>query len=455
MMASEITDIRDRIKEIVSQLREDEKTTFNYRKGNILYINGQAQLLSQLKSVFEISIDDEYNDFKVRIDFDEKIAGDCSCRSKEWCHHRVAAILQISESLGKYDADGKPEGKEYTREGMISRVLQERIDKAAVANYKIRFADNIHGEHLLINEKDKRYKITLRDIKKENGYCSCKDYRTNRLGTCKHLVFTYNQIRKNEKFTANTQDYPFLEIYLDPLNNYKIAWYYPHELSEYFKGMLETYFGKGNVIEESKTKAFLGFIQKAEGHKQILIRPEVFDVLEDTFNTEIIEKVKAENELDFSLINAKLYHYQKQGIEFATFRKGAIIADEMGLGKTIQAIGTAIYKKKLFGFRKTLVICPASLKVQWKSEIEKFTTEKAEIVEGFPDEREDLYLKSEAYFIIANYESVLRDTIAINKANFDFIILDEAQRIKNYETITANAIKSLQKNMALLLQEHQ
>jgi SNF2 family DNA or RNA helicase len=56
----------------------------------------------------------------------------------------------------------------------------------------------------------------------------------------------------------------------------------------------------------------------------------------------------------------------------------------MGLGKTVQAIGTAVLKKKIFGFRRALVVCPASLKEQWKKEIERFTGEKAVVVQGTP-----------------------------------------------------------------------
>jgi len=54
----------------------------------------------------------------------------------------------------------------------------------------------------------------------------------------------------------------------------------------------------------------------------------------------------------------------------------------MGLGKTLQAIAVAMLKKDIYGLHKTLIICPASLKYQWKKEIERFTGEKAVIIEG-------------------------------------------------------------------------
>ena len=155
--------------------------------------------------------------------------------------------------------------------------------------------------------------------------------------------------------------------------------------------------------------------------------------------------------IDFSIVNAKLYPYQQKGVKFATFRDSAIIADEMGLGKTLQAITTALAKKQIFGFQKTLVICPASVKDQWKKEVEKFTTEHAVIVEGLPEERVQQYIHPSTFFTIINYELVMRDYLEINKGNFDFIILDEAQRIKNFSTITAQVIKRLQKKHALVI----
>lgn len=192
-------------------------------------------------------------------------------------------------------------------------------------------------------------------------------------------------------------------------------------------------------------------MQQAEEFKKIVVRPEVLNKVEDLYNQKLASKIKESNTINFDLINAELYPYQKTGIEFAVFKKGAIIADEMGLGKTIQAISTAVYKKQFFDFKKTLIICPASLKSQWKKEIERFTDEQVDIIEGNPEEREDIYRNSNAYFLIANYESVLRDLTVINKLDIDFVVLDEAQRIKNFETLTANAIKSIKKKHALVI----
>src|SRR5690606_7001257 len=189
----------------------------------------------------------------------------------------------------------------------------------------------------------------------------------------------------------------------------------------------------------------------AEQLSHILIRPEVEEKVRKAWDQEMLETVKKDTKLDFSSLKVSLFPYQQEGVEFATFREGAIIADEMGLGKTIQAIATAVMKKKLFGFRRTLIICPASLKDQWKQEIEKFSHEQAEVVNGFPQQRSEIYRDSQAYFLIVNYETVLRDLREINKMDTDFIILDEAQKIKNFSTVTAQSIKRLSRKHALVI----
>ena len=196
---------------------------------------------------------------------------------------------------------------------------------------------------------------------------------------------------------------------------------------------------------------FLEFINTAEFIDGIKIRSEVYDKVQRAWDEKMLNDIRRKHEPDYSLINAQLFDYQKEGVEFALFKKGAIIADEMGLGKTIQAIAIAALKKKIFGFERTLVICPASLKAQWKTEVEKFSNEEAVVVEGVPEARAKIYRESNAYFLIINYETVLRDFNVINKHTPDLIILDEAQRIKNYDTKTAQSIKRLDKKHALVI----
>jgi len=76
------------------------------------------------------------------------------------------------------------------------------------------------------------------------------------------------------------------------------------------------------------------------------------------------------------LIKANLYPYQKEGVLFVARAGRCLLADDMGLGKTIQAIAATELMAREFHVEKVLVVCPTSLKYQWKAEIEKFTEEK-------------------------------------------------------------------------------
>ncbi len=367
----------------------------------------------------------------------------------DWNQIGFVALLFIQANL---NFDELERGIKYTEAGMRYRVFEERQKKANNAEYKIKLADNIYGEHLLTNEKGHTFKVTLRDFDKKTGYIDNIDLKTNKLGTTKHILFLYNYFADKPKvFKRLKKSYPFIEVYTDPLNDYKISWHFPDELACDETELLQDYFGTRSFIEHEETAGFFSFIQKAFDYKRIKIRAEVLEKIENHFSQIELQQIKHNAELDFSVINAKLYPYQVQGVEFSVFKTGVIIADEMGLGKTLQAISTAILKKQVFGFGKTLVITPASVKQQWLNEINKFSSEKAIIVEGFPEQRAKLYAEDDSFFHIINYETVLRDLLEINRAKYDFVILDEAQKIKNYETKTANAVKAIDKKHSLVI----
>ncbi len=368
----------------------------------------------------------------------------------DWNEFSFAALLAYRERKDWLKVNLP--GQKYTRTGMKKRVLEERRKKALKAAYRVALADNIYGEHTLYNEKGVAYKVTLRDFEREIGYIDNIDWRANKLGTTKHIMFLFNYFKEHPKKVKKLKrDYPFVEIYLDPLNDYRITWYYPGELPADARKLIRKYFGRRQYLEDDKMAVFAGFLSEAYRVPEIKVREEVPEKVERFFNERMLDELRESEQPDFSLVNATLYDYQKEGVNFALYRSGAIIADEMGLGKTLQAITTGVLKKQVFGFERALVICPASLKWQWKSEIEKFSDEKATVVEGLPKIREELYQSEEPYFFIINYETVLRDLQVINAIGFDFVILDEAQKIKNYETKTAAAIKRIDKKHNLVI----
>jgi SNF2 family DNA or RNA helicase len=415
--------------------------------GEIIFNNNDCQVLSQSAVRFELFVhpQDSKDSFECWLNVvEEDLIPFLNGEYADWDRISYACLLEVENELKFLDPKEPVDHKKYTREGMIKRVMQERRQKADKAKYRIKWAANIYGDHLLTNENGVKYKIFLRDFENETGYSDSMDSRLNKLGTTKHIMFAFQQLKENKAlYESLDKTCPFIEIFCDPLNDYRISWFYPHSLSMDEQLLISRYFKKDNFIDENDNKGFLGFLEDSSGFPLIRIRPEVREKVEKAFELNMLDELSKEWVPDFSAINADLFPYQKEGIEFALFRKAAIIADEMGLGKTIQAIGTALLKKQVFGFKKVLVVCPASLKSQWKKEIEKFSSEKALIVEGIPKERATQYSDAEYLFFIVNYETILRDQLAINKAGIDLLILDEAQRAKNYETKTASSIKRL------------
>jgi len=164
-----------------------------------------------------------------------------------------------------------------------------------------------------------------------------------------------------------------------------------------------------------------------------------------------IEKIEPSNNL-----NATLREYQKEGISWLNFlhkfKFGGILADDMGLGKTIQTLAFLQILKERDELKKpTLIIMPTSLIGNWKSEIKKFTP-NLRYLELYGIERAELFEKLESYdIVLTTYNLIVRDFDKYKEKSFEYIILDEAQKIKNPKTKMAKAIKGIKSSCKLAL----
>jgi SNF2 family DNA or RNA helicase len=155
-------------------------------------------------------------------------------------------------------------------------------------------------------------------------------------------------------------------------------------------------------------------------------------------------------ELQLPLLQVPLYPYQVRGALFAGYRGRCILGDDMGLGKTVQTLAAAELLARERGIERVLVVSPASVKYQWESEIRKFTGRPVQVIEGGNKARQAQYAQPTFYRLI-NYELVLRDLDELNAWHPDLIVLDEAQRIKNWEAKESRAVKKLRSRYALVL----
>lgn len=145
----------------------------------------------------------------------------------------------------------------------------------------------------------------------------------------------------------------------------------------------------------------------------------------------------------------KPFPYQLRGIAFLMPRDAALIADEMGLGKTMQTI---VALRLLFHaglIHKALVVCPKPLVINWTRELRMWAPDVPfEVVNGDTETRRAVWHVSNCPLKLVNYELLTRDAVEIadEKVRFDVVVLDEAQRIKNKESKTAQVVRSLHRD---------
>ena len=146
-----------------------------------------------------------------------------------------------------------------------------------------------------------------------------------------------------------------------------------------------------------------------------------------------------------------MFPYQREGVERFLARGRLLLADDMGLGKTTQAAAAAQALFRTGLIRRGLLVVPAPLKSQWVREWNALGEAPIAIVEGAPAERAACYRRMRRGFLVANYEQVLRDVELMHDWAPELVVLDEAQRIKNWATRTARAVKTLDATYRLVL----
>ena len=155
------------------------------------------------------------------------------------------------------------------------------------------------------------------------------------------------------------------------------------------------------------------------------------------------------------MLKANLRPYQKEGFHWLVFihnlASGGILADDMGLGKTLQTIALFAWARNKDEHKRNLVVAPTSVVPNWALEIEKFAPGLKTVVwtgGDRMDKKDDL---EDADVVITSYALMRRDEEFLTSLNFQYVILDEAQHIKNPLSATARAAKRLKSERRLAL----
>lgn len=145
-------------------------------------------------------------------------------------------------------------------------------------------------------------------------------------------------------------------------------------------------------------------------------------------------------ELDLKYLKATLRSYQTFGAKYIVHQKRTLLGDEMGLGKTVQAIA-AMAALAAEGKSHFMVVCPASVLINWCREIQKFSTLEVTKVHG-KDEAALLHWRENGGVAVTTFESVSRFTIP-EKFKISMVVTDEAHYVKNPDTQRTKALLKL------------
>ncbi|HRP54838.1 DEAD/DEAH box helicase [Agriterribacter sp.] len=317
----------------------------------------------------------------------------------------------------------------------------------------------VYGDYTVYSAHSKNtYKVALRSAGNSLNFCTCPDFKTNQLGTCKHIEAVLLKINARPVLRrALQQAYApaYTSVYLDYRGQRSVKLRIGTEESKKFALLSRPYFNEEGVLKPEALMHIEQFLIKASklnnGFRCYDDALE-FILQERGFmqRRQLIQKEGIRLLSDISKV--KLFPYQQTGILFGVAAGRCILADDMGLGKTLQAISATEVMRHEYKIAKAIIVCPTSLKYQWKSEIEKFTeNKKICVVEGNLMMRMKLYANEAYDYFIVSYNVAANDYSYLNEMQADMLILDEAQRIKNWRAKTSAKIKRIKTPHALVL----
>ena len=336
--------------------------------------------------------------------------------------------------------------------------ILRRVQRARDEKHSVTPLDDEHpifSNFAIKSPSGMTYQVEIRDLAARAFSCTCPDFRRAGLGTCKHVEATLiwlKRRRKGDFRVAEKSGSPRID--LAPAGD-RLA--IERNLDRLSPAARKLFDAAGLLLDEHDPIEILPRLARS---KKIRISQDVAPFIESHRRAK--ERIALRRDYQTGVVSGRhpehvtlhpLYPYQREGMLHLAFGERALLADEMGLGKTIQAIAACALLHHLGKAKRVLVVTPASLKSEWEDQIGKFTTLSQRVIFGPRSTRTNDYADSNPpFFTIVNYEQVVSDGLDINeRLRPDIVVLDEAQRIKNWATKTAQAIKRLRSRYAFVL----
>ncbi len=303
------------------------------------------------------------------------------------------------------------------------------------------------------------YAVEIEDLATRQFSCECVDFRVNGLGTCKHVEAVLDHLERDRPMdyaAARAGGSPRIDLVPDR----------PRQTLQVERGLerlprtLRRLFDRDGRLAAGYLPEMALELWKAAPQPELRVSQEVGMWLEcRRREAEALALRRTyEHNVHAGVWPAQetllpLFPYQREGMLHLVCAERALLADEMGLGKTIQAVAACALLRRLGRVQRVLVVTPASLQGEWEEQIRRFTRLSLQTVEGGRVERLAAYERGTApFFTVVNYDAMLTDALEVNeRLQPEVVILDEAQRIKNWNTKTALAVKRLRSRYAWVL----
>lgn len=344
--------------------------------------------------------------------------------------------------------------------------IERRRERAAAEPLAIDAVEPGHpvfGTFRVASEAGRSYDVEIRSLSRRDNSCGCPDHQVNGLGTCKHVEAVLARVPAKER--ARATESGRIEIFLrrdGERPEVRVQWpagsrsTAAHALAERFFTRNGALRGDPLTALPALARALASAPARVRGrirlsrHLLPWVEEERRRAARQTARERFLAEVQA-GRATLDVVEHPLYPYQHEGMLHLAFGERALLADEMGLGKTVQAIAACVLLRRLRDVERVLVICPASLKGEWEEQIARFSGLPVRLIQGPRGQRLRQY-GAGAFFYLANYEQILSDGDEVQQRLApDVIVLDEAQRIKNWQSRTAQAVKRLRSPYAFVL----
>jgi len=390
----------------------------------------------------------------------DEIAPSCTCGAKACGHAAGLGLLLVGDVQAEVTDDEAAPGapREVERRRREARGASELFDIRRRAGG----GQGLLGEYRVASPSSRAYLVTLRALDVPHNGCTCLDFATNLLGTCKHVEAVLHHLRTDapRRWVRALSSGPaesYLHLTFEPEASVGCRLGTAAGAAE--RRFVARYFGpdgrpRGGLAEAwpelARSAMEVGVDVPAEVTR---LGERLLDAGRDERRRQVVEREVRAAGAEQPGLCRKLYPYQVEGVAFLASRGRALLADEMGLGKTAQAIAAMAQLARRGEVRRTLVVCPASLKHQWLRELREFTRSGPEdvVVVGGPREARKAAYAEAPPVLVTSYELARADEAELSDLAPDLIVLDEAQRVKNWRTRTAAVVKGLRSRFAFVL----